>query len=274
MLALILGKGRVPVHLTQALRETGMAFRFLHLAGTQPEAEAAPGHARTPFRIEELGTLLQDLREEGVTHVVFAGGIDRPAIDPARIDAATMPLVPAMMAALQSGDDAAFRAVIGFFEQAGLTVRAPEDYAPSLLPPTGILTKAQPEGRAEADVARAAMVVDALGAADVGQGAVISRGLVLAVEALPGTDAMLRSLAATRRDLPLPPGGVLWKAPKPDQDLRIDRPTIGPDTVLAAAEAGLDGIAVPAGGVLFPERAAAIAAADDTGLFIGVGETG
>lgn len=272
MLALVLGSGRVPVHLARALSAAGREFEVLHLDGFEPDPDAAPEHLRQGFRIEHLGSLLADLRAAGVTEVAFAGAIGRPPLEPAQIDPATMPLVPAMMAALQSGDDAALRAVIGFFEEAGMTVRAPEDLAPDLLPASGVLTRAKPSDGDRSDIARAAEVVVALGAADVGQGAVVAGGLVLAVEALPGTDAMLAALGALRRVHDLPDGGVLWKAPKPGQDLRIDRPTIGPGTVAAAIDAGLNGISVPANAVLFPDSRDAVAAADAAGMFIWVKE--
>ncbi len=79
-----------------------------------------------------------------------------------------------------------------------------------------------------------------LGAADVGQGCVVQQGLVLAVEAIEGTDAMLLRAGALRRD---GIGGVLVKLVKPGQDKRADLPTIGPDTVRHAAAAGLRGLA-------------------------------
>lgn len=272
MIALILGAGRVPFHLSNALKSKGVPFRILHLEHHAPAPDVAPGVVRSAFRIEELGTLLQSLTKDGVTEVAFAGSIARPRIDPSKIDTATLPLVPEMMAALESGDDAALRAVIGFFEDVGIKVRAPEVLLPDLIPEASVLTRVEPGTAEQRDVERAQAVVTALGSVDVGQGAVVARGLVLSVEALPGTDAMLDALATSRRTHELPRGGVLWKAPKPGQDLRIDRPTIGPDTVKAAARAGLAGIAVPEGGVLFPDREEAINLANEAGLFLWVKE--
>ena len=113
--------------------------------------------------------------------------------------------------------------------------------------------------------------MQALGAVDVGQGAVVAQGLCLGVEALPGTDAMLDFVAHTGATLrPDPKGarGLLYKAPKPGQDRRVDLPAIGPATVAQAAAAGLAGIAWAAGGVLLLDRAATIAAAQESGLFL------
>jgi DUF1009 family protein len=100
---------------------------------------------------------------------------------------------------------------------------------------------------------------------------VVCRGLVLALEAAEGTDALLARVAELPEALRGRPGaavGVLAKAPKPSQETRVDLPTIGPATVEAAARAGLAGIVGEAGHLLVLEREAVIALADDLGLFI------
>jgi DUF1009 family protein len=116
-----------------------------------------------------------------------------------------------------------------------------------------------------ADIDRGIQVARLLGAADVGQGCVVQQGLVLAVEAIEGTDAMLARAGALRRD---GSGGVLVKLCKPGQDRRADLPTIGPDTVRNAAAAGLRGIAFEAGATILAERGVCLAAADAAGLFL------
>ena len=250
--ALIAGHGVLPRLVADALD----APVVRHLDGFAPD-----GLVSEPFRIETLGTLLADLPARGVTRVCFAGRIARPALDPARLDAATAPLVPRLVAAMQAGDDGALTAVIALFEEAGMDVVAPQDIAPALLdlPATGAPT---PEDRR--DIARAAEVHAALAPVDVGQGCVVARGQVLAIEALPGTDWMLRSLTAFER----PPGGVFFKAAKAGQDRRIDLPGLGPETVRAVAAAGLSGLAVEAGGILVIDRDAVAAALTETGLWL------
>ena len=104
-----------------------------------------------------------------------------------------------------------------------------------------------------------------MGAADVGQATVIQDGLVLGVEALEGTDALLARCGPLRRQ---GPGGVLVKLRKPGQERRADLPTIGVATVEAAAQAGLRGIAVEAGGTLVVDAPAVTDAADRAGLFL------
>ncbi|PYE86210.1 LpxI family protein [Pseudoroseicyclus aestuarii] len=226
--------------------------------------EIPDGYERLSYRVETLGTLLQDLKARGVAEVVFAGGLSRPAIDPSRIDAATMPLVPRLMGALGQGDDATLRAVIAVFEGEGFAVRAPHEVAPALLPPEGVLGAVPLPKGADPDAKRGAAILAAMGAADVGQACVVRGGLCLAVEALPGTDWMLDHLGD------LAAGGMLCKGPKPGQDRRVDLPVIGPGTVARAAAAGLTSIVIEAGGVMVLEREAVIAAADAAGIALWV----
>lgn len=222
------------------------------------------------FRVERLVPFLDHLSDQGVTRVVFAGAVQRPRLDPALFDPATARLVPQLLAAMQGGDDAALRGVIALFEEAGLEVVGVDQVAPDLVPGPGILAGAVTDGDRR-DAARAAAIVQALGAADVGQGAVVAQGLCLGVEALPGTDALLDFVARTGSALrpdPKGPRGLLYKAPKPGQDRRVDLPAMGPGTVARAAAAGLAGLAWEAGGILLLDRAATIAAAEEAGLFL------
>jgi DUF1009 family protein len=115
------------------------------------------------------------------------------------------------------------------------------------------------------DIAHGARIAWALGALDIGQAVVVQQGLVLGVEAIEGTDALLRRCAGLRRE---GPGGVLVKVEKPGQEQRADRPTIGPLTVALAAETGLRGIAVEAGATIVVDRDETVAAADRAGLFV------
>ncbi|WP_245190988.1 LpxI family protein [Jannaschia formosa] len=298
--ALVAGQGGLPGALANALGRRGEPWFACHLEGFAP---TAVGQSRG-FRIERLGSVIAALRSEGVTRVCFAGRIARPPLDPSAVDAETMPLVPRMMQAIQAGDDAALRTVIAFFEEAGLSVVGAQEIAPDLLdlPVTGT-----PGQRDLADIARAAEVHAAIGAVDVGQGCVVARGQVLAVEALPGTDFMLASLTpqppappeapgqglfggdlfgsaadwlsgsggGLQRRLPdfaRPEGGVFFKAAKPGQDRRIDLPVIGPETVRAVAAAGLNGLALEAGGVLVIDREDVAAQLAAAGLFLAAWE--
>lgn len=254
-LALIAGQGGLPRAVVAGLARR--EWKAFHLNGFEAEVETSGA-----FRIEQLGSFIAGLREAGVDEVCLAGAIGRPKLEPSLIDAQTMPLVPRMMQALQAGDDAALRIVLEIFEESGIRVVSAQEVVPGLLAIPAVGT---PDKQDLQDIEKAAFIHDAMADLDIGQGCVVARGQVLAVEAAPGTDWMLASLNA---HFVRPSGGVFYKMYKKNQDLRVDMPTIGPDTVTAVARAGLNGIAVRQDGVLVLEADEMRARLEETGLFL------
>ncbi|MEM6372896.1 MAG: UDP-2,3-diacylglucosamine diphosphatase LpxI [Pseudomonadota bacterium] len=290
MLALIAGRGGLPAAVAGA-QDTPPYVCALN--GFLPDDVPVD----RVFRLETIGTLIHDLSEMGVTQVCFCGAIDRPKVDPAHIDAATAPLVPVVSAAIASGEDGGLRAIMGLFETAGMTARAAHDLAPGLVLPAGQPTRAKAPQGAGADVQTALGVLASQGVADVGQACIVHAGQVRAREDARGTDAMLASLTARATPF-LDDGdpvsdmmdmagdalglaadwlsgdparaGLLFKAPKPGQDLRLDLPTIGATTAKGAVDAGLAGIVIAAGGVIVLDQAEVIDILDNAGMYLWV----
>lgn len=257
MLALICGTGALPAKVAAAQTETPYICVLEGFAPQDLEADIV-------FRIETLGSLLIDLGHHGVTEVCLCGAIDRLPLDPSKLDAQTAPLVPLIAEALGQGDDAALRAVMGLFEQTGFTVRAAHELAPELIAQPGVLSEAWPNAQMRADAKMGAEVLAALAPMDVGQACVTGGGQLLGVETIGGTDFMLSHLP----DTPLRTSGVLVKGPKLGQDLRADMPTIGPNTIQAAQEAGLAGVIVDAGDVIILDVERCVALANAAGLVL------
>jgi UDP-2,3-diacylglucosamine hydrolase len=260
--AIIAGQGRLPAALAAGMAEPPLVAA---LDGFSPEALTVD----ITFRVERLVPFLRALDRDGVRQVIFAGAVRRPRLDPALLDEATASLLPRLMAAMAAGDDATLRVVIEIFEEFGFSVVGVETVAPDLLPGVGVLAGTV-SPRDEADAARAAEIVAALGAVDVGQGAVVAQGLCLGVEALPGTDVLLAQVAeiGVLRPDPDRGRGVFYKAAKPDQDRRIDLPTLGPETLRGASAAGLGGVAFQAGSVICLDLTEMKRLAGELGLFL------
>jgi UDP-2,3-diacylglucosamine hydrolase len=249
-IAIIAGAGALPATLVAQMAERPLVAA---LDGYEPTGLAPD----ITFRVERLIPFLNHLLDQGVTKVCFAGAVQRPNLDPSLFDPLTAQMVPRLLAAMQAGDDATLREVLLIFA-----------IAPELTPAAGVLV-GKTTDRDAVDAARAAAIVQALGAVDVGQGAVVQAGLCLAVETITGTDAMLAQTALIPPNLrPTLTKGVFYKAPKPSQDLRIDLPTIGVQTLELVHKAGLGGIAFQAGGVIVLDPAAMIARANALGLFL------
>jgi UDP-2,3-diacylglucosamine hydrolase len=219
----------------------------------------------------ETGKIFRLLRDHGCDDVILAGKVSRPAWNEIKLDAKGVLAAPKVISAALKGDDALLRTIVGMFEREGFQVLGAAEAAPALLSGEGTITKAEPSEQDRSDIALAVKIVRGLGAFDIGQAAAVCGGLVLAVEAAEGTDAMIRRLAnlpEAIRGTPTRRRGVLVKAPKPIQDRKTDLPVVGLLTVTNAAAVGLAGIALETGGALIVNRKAVIAAADAAGLFV------
>ncbi|WP_050528213.1 LpxI family protein [Pseudorhodobacter aquimaris] len=259
--AIIAGAGGLPARIYAGLAEKPLVAA---LDGFAPDGLSPD----LTFRVERLVPFLNHLLDQGVARVCFGGAVQRPDLDPSLFDPLTAQMVPRLIAAMQAGDDATLREVLKIFEEFDLEIISASDLLPDLTVKAGLLA-GQTTPQDEADATRAEAIVAALGAVDVGQGAVVQAGLCLAVETLTGTDAMLEMVAHIPAHLrPKSTKGIYFKALKPGQERRIDQPTIGPQTLEMVAKAGLGGVVFEAGGVLVLDQPALIAQAKALGLFL------
>lgn len=268
-LGIVAGGGQLPLKLAEVCKETGRPYTLCALSGWADDPVA--DHPHRWFGIGELSGLTRYFQSEGVEEIVFAGNVQRPDFRKLKIDWAGAKLLPRALLASRQGDEALLRMLVEIMEDAGFHVVGAHEVLKALLIEEGALGTIAPDEEAAEDIQKARAVVDALGALDVGQGAVVARGLVLAVEAAEGTDAMLDRVAHLRveiRGTLTDRAGVLLKFPKPMQERRIDLPTIGQKTLHGASAAGLKGIAVAAGAALVIDRDEVARLADELGLFV------
>ncbi|HST76666.1 MAG TPA: UDP-2,3-diacylglucosamine diphosphatase LpxI [Acetobacteraceae bacterium] len=263
-LGIIAGGGALPGRVAAAATASGRDVFLVGIEGAADRAVLAP-FPHEFARIGAAGHILQLLKARGCGELVLIGPVRRPSLLDLRPDAEGVRILARVGRAAFAGDDGLLAAVIRVLGEEGFRVVGAHEILAETAAPAGVLSRIAPDAQAMADIARAIEVTRALGAVDVGQGCVVQQGIVLAVEAAEGTDAMLARCAALART---GPGGVLVKLVKPGQERRADLPTIGPETVRAARRAGLRGIAFEAGGTILADRAATVAAADAAGLFL------
>jgi DUF1009 family protein len=250
--------------LIDSCRVTGRDVFVLALKGAaEPETVADVPHAWC--RLGAAATGLGLLRDHGVTDLVLAGSVRRPSLSSIRPDWRAAKFF-AKVGYRLLGDDGLLSSIVKELEIEGFhLIGAHELLDTRTAMPAGPLGRVKPDADAAIDIARGIAVAQALGALDIGQAAIVQHGLVLGVEAIEGTDALIRRCIGLRR---AGSGGVLVKLAKPGQEARVDRPTIGPLTVTLAAEAGLRGIAAEEGATLLLDRDEVIRAADRAGLFV------
>jgi DUF1009 family protein len=269
-LGIIVGAGDLPLAIARAAESEGRKVFLLGLEGiTDPKAIERFPHGFTG--LGELGRAIRLLREAECSEVTFAGKVSRVEFSKLKLDTKGALALPRIVAAAVKGDDALLRALLAMFEREGLRVVGSAEVARDLLAPLGPLGRVTPSPEDESDILHGLRVVQAMGALDIGQAAVVCRGLVLAVEAAEGTDAMLTrvaSLPETLRGTIKQRKGVMVKAVKPRQERRVDLPVVASRTVELVAAAGLSGLAIQAGGVLIIDREKLAADADRLGVFV------
>jgi DUF1009 family protein len=268
-LGLIAGGGALPVSVAARCEAEGRPVFLVRLAGfADPHLARYPG---IDAGLAEIGKVLSALKKAGCTAVCFAGTVSRPDFKTLKPDLKGATLLPGIIAAAAKGDDALLRKILSVFETEGYAIEGADDILGGETLPGGALGAILPTSEQLADLKKALYVAEKAGELDVGQGAVVCDGLVLAVEAQEGTDAMLVRVAGLPADLRgsvSARNGVLGKAPKPIQDLRVDMPVIGARTVEMAAAAGLAGVGGLAGKLILVDRAGLIETADRLGLFV------
>jgi DUF1009 family protein len=269
-LAIIAGGGEIPLLIAQGEAAAGRPPFVVEIDGFADHDFSA--YAKCRYPVTKIGGMQKAMQDAGCDAVCFIGRIARPDFKSLMgLDGAALALLPRITQAARHGDDALMRVIIDSFESKGMRAIGADQAMASLVPEPGLLGAVEPDAAAKADIDKALAIARAIGEHDIGQGAVVANGLVLAVEAQEGTDEMLARVSHLPLDIRgngVKPTGVLAKTPKPQQERRIDLPTVGLRTIDGAQRAGLAGIAVLGGNALIPRMDEVIAAADAAGLFL------
>lgn len=262
-LGIVAGGGELPARLIEVCRERERGVFVVAFEGhTDPKTVEGVEHVWV--RLGSASAALEPLRAAGVRDLVLAGPITRPSLTELRPDLKVARFF-AKVGKRALGDDGLLRAIIHGLEDEGFRVLGVDDVVGDMIALAKSYGRHEPDEQAWRDIERGIEVAKAIGAQDIGQSAVVQQGIVLGVEAVEGTDALLARCRGLRRD---GPGGVLVKVKKPGQERRADLPTIGARTIEDAAGAGLRGVAVEAGGTLIVDAGQVAERADAAGLFV------
>lgn len=263
------GQGSLPKELAEHLRRIGHEPFIL---GIQGEVEPwVNDYNNELFVWGKLGRFFKHLKSNNIKQVIFAGGVTRPILRFRDMDWGGVVSLSKVMAFMVGGDNSLLTGLMKLFDQHNVTVVGAHEIMPELLTPKGLLFGRKPSKKALHNIDKAFEACKALGALDIGQAAVAVGGRVVAVEGIEGTDGMLERIASMRASGRLYEDGkhgVLVKTMKPDQDMRADLPTIGPNTIDGLIKAGLKGVAIEAGHSLLLEREETLAKAKQSGVFV------
>jgi DUF1009 family protein len=269
-LALICGGGTLPLAVADAAAKRGRDLVLFPISGHAEPAMVAR-YRHHWLRVGQFGAFTRLARAAGCRDVVWIGGLVRPSLWLLRPDFLAVKSLPKIIRAYRGGDNHLLTGVSELFEEQGFRLVGAHEVAPEILVPEGALGRVDASGKDREDIAFGFAYLQASGAFDIGQAAVVAGKRILAVEAAEGTDQMLARVTELRVNGRIGVGsgtGVLVKAPKPGQDPRFDLPSIGPRTVAGVAAAGLAGIAVVSGRTVIADAESVVREADRAGIFV------
>ena len=267
-LGLIAGNGVFPLEVARAARDRGIEIvAVAHLNESDRALDSVAGEV-TWIKVGELQKIIDTFKNAGVSRAAMAGGISRARLkDSFAPDARALKMLAGIG---RFSDDAVLRGVAREVETEGIEMIDPVPMIEHWIARAGVGAGPDPTPAQRRDLALAFEVARRLGSYDIGQTVAVRDGMVASVEALEGTDAAIRRAAAL-----VGAGLVIAKAAKPGQDLRFDRPAIGPATVELLAEIGAAMLGVEAGIALILERDRTLELARAKNLTIyGYAETG
>ncbi len=263
VLGIIAGGGHLPLLIAEECKQRGIPYHLFPIQNQFDPALMAP-YPHTVIEWGQVSNALDLFRDHHVNTLVMAGGVKRPSFSDLKMDMKGIKWI-AHIGKNAFGDDGLLSGLADLLAQEGFKIVGSQDILPRIKTKEGVLTHHSPSSLNTTDIIKGTIIAHTLGKLDVGQSVILENGVVLGVEGIEGTAALIDRCHALKR---LEKGGVLVKACKPQQSKQVDLPTIGPDTIDQIVKAGLDGIAIEAEKslILFPEEV--IKKANDAGVFI------
>lgn len=262
-LGIIAGGGNLPKKVIQVCQQTGRPHFVIAFEG-MTDAETVEGSPHEFRGLGEMEANLAKLHEENCEEVTFVGRIERPSFSTLKMDKRAAGLMA--KAALRGfGDNAVLSLILEEIEKDGFKVVGAQDLLTDIMAPAGVLGEHKPDEQAERDIKKGQEILRQMAPADVGQSVIVQQEMTLGVEAIEGTDKLIERCSESKRD---GPEGILVKMRKTNQEVRVDLPTIGPDTIKKLHEAGFRGAAIEAQGTIILNKPEVIELANQYGIFL------
>ena len=262
-LCVIAGGGILPRKLADNFDPSGDRIFFLAFRNvTDPEVVAGRHHEW--LELGEVQKAIDAMHRNNVDKVVMAGPIQRPALSSLALDIRALKML-AKGGLKAFGDDGLLSLVAKEIEKEGIKVIGIEQILSGVLMKEGLLAGPAPTKISWDDIKRGLQVLNSLGPCDVGQSIAVQEGIVLAIEAIEGTDQMIERAGSLQRNVS---GPILIKISKTNQDKRVDLPTAGPETINNAIRSGFQGLALEANNSLLLDKDRVIEIAEKNSFFV------
>lgn len=244
---LIAGDGELPVKLAQSAQKSGFDVVAISLSPDNRKQLEKYCKKVYSFGPAEIIKIEEKLIEEGVKQLSFIGKVHKALLlkNP-KLDSKALELIKSME---KLNDDAVMLSIVNELEKIGITVLDQTIFIKNLMIPKGVLTETQPTKEEQDDISYGFGLAKEMGKLDIGQSVVIKNKMILAVEAIEGTDKCVQRGCKLARG-----GAIVVKVSKPSQDKRFDIPTVGLKTIKNLKRYGGKILAVEAGETIIVEQ--------------------
>ena len=241
MLGLIVGESNLPNFVINKLLRKNVEFLILDLTKSNIYKKYKNSYS---LKITELGKAISILKKNNCKNVIFIGKVERPDISLLKFDTKALFYLPRLFSAFKKGDGNILKEIIKIFKENKLNVVNSMKFTPELIFKDKSINKLKINNTDKSSISKGVKIIKSLSKFDIGQSVVINNGYVLAIEGPEGTDETIKRSLHLSKKYKLKNKSILIKFPKANQDLRIDLPTIGFDTIKNCIKANIKGIAV------------------------------
>ncbi len=241
MLGLIVGESSLPNYVINKLLKKNIEFLILDLTKSNIYKRYKNSYS---LKITELGKAISILKKNNCKNVIFIGKVERPDISLLKFDTKALFYLPRLFSAFKKGDGNILKEIIKIFKENKLNVVNSMKFTPELIFKDKSINKVKINNTDKSSISKGVKIIKSLSKFDIGQSVVINNGYVLAIEGPEGTDETIKRSLHLSKKYKLKNKSILIKFPKANQDLRIDLPTIGFDTIKNCIKANIKGIAV------------------------------
>ena len=241
MLGLIVGESSLPNYVINKLLKKNIEFLILDLTKSYIYKRYKNSYS---LKITELGKAISILKKNNCKNVIFIGKVERPDISLLKFDTKALFYLPRLFSAFKKGDGNILKEIIKIFKENKLNVVNSMKFTPELIFKDKSINKLKINNTDKISISKGVKIIKSLSKFDIGQSVVINNGYVLAIEGPEGTDETIKRSLYLSKKYKLKNKSILIKFPKANQDLRIDLPTIGFDTIKNCIKANIKGIAV------------------------------
>ena len=263
MIGLILGDTDFPKEIVKKLNKIKKKYLIIDLSSKNIFKKNSRSYS---LSIGEFGKVIKTLKKNKCKRVLFAGKVIKPHFSKIKLDLKGIYYFPRIIKRSKLGDAAILKEIIKILKEEKIETISSLAFNPELTLKKGTYTKAKPNNEDKIDIRKAILTLNRLGKYNYSQGTVVRNKKVVAVEGKGGTQQMIKKCKQTK----IIKRGVLVKFPKRKQDLRIDLPTVGLNTLIQCKSVGLKGIVLKSKKNIFLEKYKSISFANKHKMFITV----